>query len=312
VPVCAPNRPGGLPQTPVSAAQDSTEAPWPAGHFHAGDALGAGKGVAEITAELREKLEQAARILLSSKHLVALVGAGLSVESGIPPFRGPGGLWTRHGQPSMLSYQEFVRDPKLWWETRLHGEQEPGNPLGEMKLAVDRAAPNAGHYSLVDLERSGLLMSTMTQNVDDLHRRAGSEALLEIHGNRAFLRCVDCGSRRLREGFPMPALPPSCPECGGVVKMDTVMFGEPVPPGVLQACLEQAERCDCMLVIGTSASVNPAARLPMVAREKGAALIEVNPQETSLTPWCALTLNGPSGELLPLLTEQVCRMRAAT
>ena len=276
-----------------------------------GNAAGTGKAMIETTSEIVGKLLRAARLVLSSEHLVAFVGAGLSVESGIPPYRGPGGLWTKQGEPAMLSYREFVRDPKSWWESRLKGECEPGHPIHEMKLAVDRASPNAGHHSLVELERIGILKSTMTQNVDNLHRQAGSEALLEIHGNRTRLRCVDCGARRTRVGFPLTVLPPRCPDCSGVVKLDTVMFGEPIPPEVLRQCMEQAERCDCMLLIGTSGSVNPAARLPLLAQENGATLIEVNPQETALTARCDLSLNGPSGELLPLLTEQVRRAQAS-
>jgi NAD-dependent deacetylase len=181
----------------------------------------------------------------------------------------------------------------------------------ELKLALEGASPNAGHYSLVDLERLGLLKCTVTQNVDNLHRRAGSEALLEIHGNRTWLRCMGCGSRRPREGFPLGDLPPRCPDCGGVVKMDTVMFGEPVPPQVLQACWEQAERCDCMLLVGTSGWVNPAAQLPVVAQEGGATLIEVNPHQTALTSACDIALAGPSGELLPLLVDLVRRGQGA-
>ncbi|MEK7814870.1 MAG: Sir2 family NAD-dependent protein deacetylase, partial [Chloroflexota bacterium] len=157
-------------------------------------------------------LERAARLVLDSRYLVALVGAGLSVESGIPPFRGPGGLWTRYGQPSMLSYQEFARDPRLWWEARLRDEVELGNPVYELKQAVDQAIPNAGHHALVELERLGVLKYSITQNVDDLQRRAGSIALVEVHGNRTWLRCIGCGSRRPREGFPMVELPPRCPE----------------------------------------------------------------------------------------------------
>ena len=276
-----------------------------------GNASGTGKTMIETTTDIVSKLEQAARLVLSSEHLVAFVGAGLSVESGIPPYRGPGGLWTKQGEPAMLSYQEFVRDPKSWWESRLNSECEPGHPIHEMKLAVDQAAPNAGHHSLVELERMGILKSTMTQNVDNLHRQAGSENLLEIHGNRTRLRCVGCGVRWTRVEFPLTVFPPRCPDCHRVVKMDTVMFGEPIPPEVLQKCMEQAERCDSMLLIGTSGSVNPAARLPLVAKENGATLIEVNPQETALTAYCDLTLNGASGELLPLLTEQVRRAQVS-
>ena len=132
----------------------------------------------EVTQQLLETLEQAADLVRRSNHVVALAGAGLSVESGIPPYRGPGGLWTKYGQPPMLSYKEFAQDPKAWWESRLQGENEQGNPIYEMKLAVDRAAPNQGHLALVELERNGFLRCTVTQNVDNLHREAGSQALL--------------------------------------------------------------------------------------------------------------------------------------
>ena len=269
-----------------------------------------GKAMAEGAQELEAGLAQAARIILDSKYLVALVGAGLSVESGIPPFRGPGGTWTKYGEPPMLAYREFLQDPELWWRMRLESEKEPGNPVHEMKLAVDRAEPNPGHYALVEMERLGLLKQTVTQNVDNLHRRAGSEALLEMHGNRTWLRCIGCNLRRPRDGYLMTEVPPRCPECAGILKGDTVMFGEPIPSDVLQSCWEQARLCDCMLLIGTSGSVNPAAQLPLVAREHGAALIEINPYETGLTSRCDLTLTAPSGEVLPLLVDRIRGMGA--
>ena len=259
----------------------------------------------DISPETQNLLDRAIQMIGSANYLVAMVGAGLSVESGIPPYRGPGGLWTKNGEPSLLSYREFVQDPKEWWERRLRGETEPGNPIQEMKSAADRSVPNPGHYSLVELERSGLLKSTMTQNVDNLHRQAGSQAVLEIHGNRTKLRCTGCVTRWNREEFPLAQLPPACPECGGIVKMDTVMFGEPIPADVMQECREQTARCDCMLLIGTSGTVKPAAQLPLIAKERGAALIEINPEETTLTSTCDLVLRGPSGELMPLLTQMI-------
>ena len=267
--------------------------------------------MSEITQSLQAGLDQAARLMVESRHLVALAGAGLSVESGVPPYRGPGGLWTKFGQPPMLSYPEFIRDPGLWWETRLSDEVQPGNPVYEMKRALERAEPNSGHYSLVELETRGLLKHTLTQNVDNLHRRAGSRNLLEIHGNRSWLRCVNCGYRCLRDEFTLNRVPPGCPECEGVIKPDTVMFGEPIPAGVLQACLDQADKCDCMLLVGTSGTVNPAAQLPLMAKQGGSKLIEINPSETPLTPYCDLALAGPSGELLPLLVERVDQFLAA-
>ena len=259
----------------------------------------------ELTAELSRSLDEAVALILRSEHVVVLAGAGLSVESGIPPFRGPGGLWTKYGEPTNLSYQEFTKDPKEWWETRFQSEGQPGDPTYELKVAVDQAQPNPGHYALVEMEDMGLLKCVITQNVDNLHREAGSQSLLEIHGNRTWLRCVGCGVRQPREGYHFDSLPPICTQCGGVIKMDTVMFGEPIPEDVLLASREQAESCDCMLLVGTSGTVNPAARLPLVAKERGAALIEINPAETTLTPSCDITISGPSGELLPLLLNRL-------
>ena len=263
-----------------------------------------------LSHDMEVALDRVANSLFDARHAVALVGAGLSVESGIPPFRGPGGLWTKFGEPPLLSYKEFAGDPLAWWRRRLQDEVEPGNPVYELKVAVDRAVPNPGHLSLTQLESLGALKSTITQNVDNLHREAGSVSLIEIHGNRTWLRCTGCGGRRPREGFALGALPPKCPDCGGVIKLDTVMFGEPIPPVVLQECKDQTERCDLMLLVGTSGTVNPAAQLPLLARAHGAMLIEVNPMETALSAQCDLSLHGPAGELLPLLTVRVQRLMA--
>ncbi|MBC8280224.1 MAG: hypothetical protein H8E48_05510 [Chloroflexi bacterium] len=261
----------------------------------------------DITAAFSESLDQAAALILRAKHVVVTAGAGLSVESGIPPFRGPGGLWTKYGEPTNLSYREFLRDPEEWWEARFRNEDQPGDPTYELKVAVDQAQPNPGHYAIVEMEQQGFLQCVVTQNVDNLHRVAGSQNMLEIHGNRTFLRCIDCVDRQPREGYHFDSLPPRCARCSGIIKMDTVMFGEPIPEEVLLACRQQAETCDLMLLVGTSGTVNPAARLPLVAKELGASLIEINPDETSLTPSCDITLNGPSGEILPLLLKRLQR-----
>ena len=121
----------------------------------------------ELTAELSRSLDEAAALILRSKHVVALAGAGLSVESGIPPYRGPGGLWTKHGEPTNLSYKEFIQDPGGWWEARFRNEDKPGDPTYEMKMAVDQAEPNPGHHALVEMEEMGLLRCVVTQNVDN-------------------------------------------------------------------------------------------------------------------------------------------------
>ena len=170
--------------------------------------------------------DAAARIIGASDHVLALVGAGMSAESGIPTFRGTGGLWTKIGEPSMNGYQDLLRDPIVWWRNQLDPESDPART--EFREAIDAAEPNSGHYALVELERMGVLRMTITQNVDNLHTRAGSEKLIEIHGNRTKVRCIGCESRWPREAFDYQRLPPLCPDCGNLVKGDTVMFGEPI------------------------------------------------------------------------------------
>ena len=199
-----------------------------------------------------DDIKRAAEMIRNAEYLVALSGAGLSAGSGIPTYRGAGGLWTQHGTPPLLSYQEFALDPADWWRRRLAAEEDPSHPVYLMKQAVDAAVPNAGHLALAELEGRGILRCTITQNVDNLHGEAGSVSLLEIHGNRNRLRCLGCGLRFPRDGFDLSAVPPVCGECGSVLKLDTVMFGEPIPPDVLDSCRQAAERSDCMLLVGTS------------------------------------------------------------
>jgi len=250
---------------------------------------------------LGEAVEEATRVIAASRHVVALVGAGLSVESGIPPFRGPGGLWTKHGEPDMLDYERFREDPKKWWEERI----SRSGSMQELIDALSQAKPNAGHYALAELERIGQLQHIITQNIDNLHQEAGSEAITEIHGNRLKLRCMGCNTRWPLDQFPIEELPPKCPDCGGMVKSDTVMFGEPIPHDALNECINQTRACDCMLLVGTSAVVYPAAGFPQDVKMSGGKLIEVNPNETPLTPYCEIVLRGPSGTSLPLLVERL-------
>ena len=258
-----------------------------------------------LSEELEREIGKASRLIAMSKHVVALIGAGMSVESGIPPFRGPGGLWTKYGEPDMRGYQRFLADPKGWWEARM----KPEGAGAELMGPLEQAKPNPGHYALAELERMGFLKYIITQNVDNLHRAAGSINVAEIHGNMFKLRCISCNSRFDRDNFLIEELPPHCPNCGGIVKSDGVMFGEPIPRDVLHICDEQAEMCDCMLLIGTSAVVYPAAGLPDIARTRHASIIEVNPLETPLSDMCDVKLRGPSGEVLPRLVERVKELR---
>jgi NAD-dependent deacetylase len=253
----------------------------------------------------QEQLDTAARIVAESSYVIALVGAGLSKESGIPTFRGGDGLWDKHGEPPMDGYQRFLADPEAWWAERLAQQER----MSEFAQAIEEARPNAGHIAMAEMERAGLLHHVITQNIDDLHAQAGSSAVTEIHGNRTKMRCVACNRRWPRGEFVSDVVPPRCPDCDGLVKSDTVMFGEPIPRDALEACYEHAGRADAVLLVGTSAVVYPAAEFPAIAYRRGARLIEVNPQETPLTQLCSAVLRGPSGEALPALLERALAVR---
>jgi NAD-dependent deacetylase len=262
------------------------------------------------TIAFEEQVEIAAEIVASSRYMIALVGAGLSKESGIPTFRGGDGLWDKHGEPPMDGYQRFLADPEGWWAQRL-AQQSSGS---DWMQALDEAKPNAGHIAMAEMERAGLLKHIITQNIDNLHAEAGSGAVTEIHGNRTKQRCIACLRRWKRDEFPateLAAQVPRCPDCGGLVKNDTVMFGEPIPRDALEACSREARLADAVLLVGTSAVVYPAAEFPVIAYRNGAKLIEVNPQETPLTEICSAVLRGPSGEALPLLLERTRALLAA-
>jgi len=248
-------------------------------------------------------LEQAAQHILSSKYVVALVGAGLSAESGVPTFRGPGGLWTKLGEPSMNGFQDFLQNPEAWWKDQLDQQKDPDRT--QFREAIENAKPNPGHYALADLERMGILKMTITQNVDDLHVQAGQEKLAEIHGNRTKMRCISCESRWHRDHFEGEDYPLTCPECRGLVKNDTVMFGEPIPRSVLGTCFHHTELSDCMIVIGTSATVYLAASFPSLVQESGGIFIEANPNPTPLSSIADVVLRGPTGEILPALVDRI-------
>lgn len=278
-----------------------------------------------MTDDLDQQIERAAEALVASRYAIALVGAGISVESGIPPFRGAGGLWTKHGEPPMDGYQRFMLDPAQGWRDLL--DRRAAND--EFSRSISAAAPNDGHRAMAELERMGLLKHTITQNVDNLHFVAGNQAVTEIHGNRTKVRCIDCGARWPWDEFlalaaARPAhttdtrlenvadvggvtmrLPPECLQCAGIVKSDTVMFGEQIPRAFLAECYAQAERADCCVIAGTSATVTPAAWFPEIVLNNGGTLIEVNTAPTPFSPHCAAVLRGPSGELLPRLLERV-------
>jgi NAD-dependent deacetylase len=204
----------------------------------------------------------------------------------------------------MDGYQRFLQDPAKAWQERLN----PKGPMVELVEALRKAEPNLGHFALAELESINVLKALITQNIDNLHREAGSINVLEIHGNAMLLRCINCNMRYSPEDIPLDAIPPKCPACSGIIKSDTVFFGEPIPYDVLDSCQRETAKCDCMIVAGTSATVYPAAAFPRKVLRDNYPVIEVNPYESELTPYCNISLRGTSVEVLPKLTEIVRKM----
>ena len=208
-------------------------------------------------------VKQVAELIVNQQPCVALTGAGISAESGIPTFRSKGGLWEKFDPTVYASIEMFRKDPSKYWSIR-----------GEFIRNYNAYSPNAGHMALAELEAMGLLRHVITQNIDGLHRKAGSRNVTEIHGSLREIFCVRCGKEYCAPQVP-EGTPPLC-DCGGVLKPNTVLFGESLPPQALETAWRQAGTCKVMLVIGTSAVVQPAASLPFVAQQNGARIVEVN------------------------------------
>lgn len=242
-----------------------------------------------MKAQLKEITpENLAALLRRHRRIVALTGAGISVESGIPDFRSPGGLWERFDPMEYATIHAFRTDPAKVWTL-----------LKEMDAVITRARPNPAHLALAQLEARGGLLGIITQNVDNLHQAAGSRKVVEYHGNARRFVCLACKGQHPRESLDFSRTPLYC-LCGGLIKPDVVFFGEPIPPGAQQEAEELAQRCDLLLVIGTSGEVAPASYLPHIAKEGGAVIVELNLEPTRLT--YTLTdhfLPGSAGRTLP-------------
>lgn len=237
------------------------------------------------------EFEHAAELLARAQRVVAFTGAGISAESGVPTFRGAGGLWEGHPVEQVATPEAFAADPLMVW--RFYQQRR-------VNLASKR--PNPAHYVLAHWQERFPSFVLATQNVDSLHEDAGSREVLHLHGSIWRVRCQGCGTEREDRTAPFPVLPPCCP-CGGMLRPAVVWFGEPLPTDILEAAMTAAERCQVLLVVGTSAMVYPAAGLVEVAAWAGAAVIEVNPQASALASLAEVALRGPAGEVLPRLAE---------
>ena len=225
---------------------------------------------------------------------MALTGAGVSAESGIPTFRGKGGLWTQYDPVKVATIENFMADPRAYWEVaRLRGP------------VVLAAEPNAGHYALAGLEKAGRIVAVITQNTDGLHQDAGSEKVVELHGSGRTVACLDCGTREARRDVQQRLefqMPPRCRVCGGTfLKPTVVMFGEAMPEGAVAEAVQLARDADLMLVVGSSLLVFPAAEIPVVAAHAGVPLVIVNAEPTPLDSIAEVVIHGRSGDVLPEL-----------
>lgn len=226
----------------------------------------------------------------AARRITVLTGAGISAESGVPTFRdAQTGLWARFKPEELATPEAFQRNPKLVWKW-----------YAMRRERLQSAAPNPGHYALVELERRTPEFTLITQNVDGLHQRAGSQRVLELHGNIHRTKCFE-ENVEVRSWKETGEVPPRCPRCHGRLRPDVVWFGELLPVAALAEAEQASAACDVFLCVGTSALVYPAAALPQSARDAGAVLVEVNPAETPLTAQAAHSLRGPAGEVLPAL-----------
>jgi NAD-dependent deacetylase len=234
--------------------------------------------------------EQVAELIIRQQPCVALSGAGISAESGIPTFRSKGGLWDKFDPTVYASIDVFRQDPSKYWSIR-----------GDFIRNYDAYQPNPGHFALAEMEHAGLLRHVITQNIDGLHRKAGSRNVTEIHGSLREIFCMRCSKEYRAPNIP-EGTPPLC-ACGGVLKPNTVLFGESLPPDALKAAWRESSSCRVMLVIGTSAVVQPAASLPQIAKEHGAAVVELNIERAFSN--ADHFLEGQAGTVLPGLVSEI-------
>ncbi len=238
-------------------------------------------------------LKKAAQILAEAKHVTAFTGAGISVESGIPSYRGQGGIWTKYN-PQVLDINFFHQNPvESWKHIRM--------------VFYDyfaKAEPNIAHEILAVWEASGKLKSIITQNIDNLHFLAGSKNVIEFHGNSQVLTCTKCSKKYSVKDVNLDNIPPKCSVCGGLLKPDFIFFGEGIPEDAVLKSDQESKSADVFLVIGTTGEVYPAAEIPKNAARNGAKIIEINPEESAFTKnFTTVHLKGQAGEMLERLSK---------
>lgn len=239
---------------------------------------------------MEDKIKEAKELIESASCITVLTGAGISAESGIPTFRGKNGLWREYRSEDLATPEAFARDPRLVWEWY------------EWRRKIIRdAKPNPGHYALAELENRKRNFTIITQNIDGLHQLSGSRNLIEMHGNLWQIRCTGCGIIEQSHDVPLKELPPRCKSCGSLGRPNVVWFGEVIPMSIIDNVLIAIEKCQVMLIVGTSGVVEPAASMGIVAKQTGKTVIEVNFESTMNSPLYDLSIIGKSGEILPMI-----------
>ena len=243
---------------------------------------------------MENNLKKASEIIKRSKNMIALTGAGISVESGIPDFRSAGGLWDKYDPAIYASIYSFRTMPEKVWDM-----------IFEMIDITEKAKPNNGHYALAELEKMNLLKAVITQNIDNLHQEAGSKNVIEYHGNAKNLVCLSCSAKYSASEYKIAEKKiPHCESCGKILKPSVIFFGENIPQNALVDSQKFAEKADVVLVIGTSAVVYPAASIPKIAKGRGASIIEFNIEKTELTGSDTdIFILGSAGQTLPELVK---------
>jgi NAD-dependent deacetylase len=241
------------------------------------------------------KLELAANYIKDSKYLVAFTGAGISVESGIPPFRGAEGLWSKY-DPQVLDLGYFHQNPLESWKV-----------IKEIFYDFfGKARPNSAHLALAKLETMGLLKCVITQNIDNLHQMAGNTIVYEYHGNSQKLVCTSCSKHYEVKDLDFEKLPPYCMDCNGLIKPDFIFFGEGIPSNAHNASIKAAEDADVLLIIGSTGEVMPASQIPVLAKQTGAKVIEINPETSRYTDQITdIHLQGKAGKVMVELLEKI-------
>jgi NAD-dependent protein deacetylase/lipoamidase len=241
-------------------------------------------------------LKEAAKIIKNSKKCIALTGAGISVESGIPDFRSSNGLWKKF-DPMIYAYIDtFYKSPEMVYEM-----------IFDMVDIIGKATPNPGHKALADLEKLGILKGLITQNIDNLHQEAGNKNVIEYHGNASMFECLKCGKKYYYKDLNiLNKITPKCNKCDEILKPMVIFFGEAIPKSAMIDSQELAKNADTVLVIGTSAKVHPCAGIPIIAKNNGATIIEFNIEKTDLTYNITdIFIQGSAGKTLPKILKKI-------